>query len=152
MKLLDAKRLAKDLMTQHGLKAMGWSFAFDNAVKRLGLCTFSTKTISISKTLTRLNPDTQVRNTLLHEIAHALIGAGHGHNSAWRSKAMAIGCNGQRCTDSVVKAVPKYKIVCGLCLASWDCFRRAKGLERSWHRNCGPQSKGRLSFVEVMDI
>lgn len=150
MNLRDAKRLAKDLMTQHGLTAMGWSFCFDRAVKRLGLCKYSTKTISVSRDLTRLNPDTQVRNTLLHEIAHALVGVNHGHNETWRSKAVSIGCNGQRCTDSVVKAVPKHKIVCGVCLASWDCFRRPRGLDRSWHKTCGPQSKGRLSLLEVM--
>ncbi len=37
-----------------------------------------------------------MRNTILHEIAHALTGHKAGHNAEWRNMAIAIGCDGQR--------------------------------------------------------
>ena len=37
--------------------------------------------------------DEEVKNTLLHEIAHALVGPGHRHNRVWRQKAREIGCD-----------------------------------------------------------
>lgn len=129
MNLNDARQLAKSLMAAHGLT--DWSFRFDTAVKRLGLCVHTKKLITISKSLTRLNPDSQVRNTLLHEIAHALVGPKHGHNATWRFKAMSIGCNGQRCTNSIVKVEPRYKVVCGMCGASWTYHRKPRNLSNS---------------------
>lgn len=146
MKLTEAKQLAYALMLEHGLVSVGWRFKFDNAVIRLGLCKHSTKTISISKPITRLNDVAQVRNTLLHEIAHALVGRNHGHNATWRFKAISIGCNGQRCTNSVVSVDPKYKIVCAMCGTSWPCHRKPRRLDVSWHKTCGRASQGKLSI------
>jgi hypothetical protein len=36
-------------------------------------------------------------DTILHEIAHALVGARHGHDRVWRATALRIGCSGTRC-------------------------------------------------------
>ena len=33
-----------------------------------------------------------IRDTILHEIAHALVGPCHGHDAVWRQKAREIGC------------------------------------------------------------
>ena len=43
-------------------------------------------------------PD-EVKDTLLHEIAHALVGSQHQHNTTWRDKAIEIGCKGNRCVS-----------------------------------------------------
>lgn len=40
-----------------------------------------------------------IRDTWLHEIAHALVGPDHGHDEVWRTKALAIGCDGKRTDD-----------------------------------------------------
>lgn len=74
MNLLEAKKMAEEEMKKHGL--LEWSFSFDNAIERFGSCRLTSKKISLSKKLIELNSIERVRNTLLHEIAHAL--APHG--------------------------------------------------------------------------
>lgn len=102
MDINKAKALAMRLMKKHGLSH--WSLKFDKAKRRAGACRYSTKTIHLSEPLTRIRSDDNVRNTILHEIAHALVGPGHGHDSVWRRKALAIGCDGRRCyTDAKVE-------------------------------------------------
>jgi SWI/SNF-related matrix-associated actin-dependent regulator 1 of chromatin subfamily A len=36
----------------------------------------------------------QFKDTILHEIAHAIVGPHHGHDEVWRGKAVEIGCTG----------------------------------------------------------
>ena len=75
-------------MARHGLG--DWTFQFDRAKRRFGACNYTTRTISLSRTLTRLNDDAAVRETLLHEIAHALT-PGAGHGPAWQVKCLEFG-------------------------------------------------------------
>lgn len=145
MNLNTAKALALDLMGQYNLTTTGWVFKFDRAVRRLGLTNYRAKTISLSEPLTLLNPDSQVRNTILHEIAHALVGSMNGHNDVWRSKAISIGCNGHRETNSAVRVKPRYNIVCGVCQATWAVHRRTD-MTGSWHKQCGKVSLGKLTY------
>ena len=92
MDLFTAERNAKLLMAAHGLTDKGWRFEWDNAARRFGQCRYSTKTISMSRQLTAQRSEAAVRNTMLHEIAHALTpGARHGYEL--RMKALAIGCD-----------------------------------------------------------
>jgi hypothetical protein len=35
--------------------------------------------------------------TILHEIAHALVGPKHGHDKFWKLKARELGCSAKRC-------------------------------------------------------
>jgi hypothetical protein len=117
MDLIVAKKLAVDLMTKHNLIQNGWSFSYDNAKRRFGVCKYRTKTIGLSTHLVSLNDEINVKDTILHEIAHALVGHGHGHNHVWQRKAIEIGCNGKRCYDSKLIKTPeaKYEAVCHGC-------------------------------------
>lgn len=115
MDLNLAQCLAIKLMDEHDLIFRGWTFEFDNAKRRFGCCRYRTKKITLSKHLVKLNDESIVRNTILHEIAHALVGAGHGHNHVWRTKAIALGCNGERCYSSDKVNLPEYKYL-GLCV------------------------------------
>ncbi|MGN0064780.1 MAG: SprT-like domain-containing protein [Nocardioides sp.] len=95
MDLDDARRLAVDEMTRHGLR--GWTFAYDRAKRRAGATHFADRRITLSRELTGLHDEAEVRQTVLHEIAHALVGPRHGHDATWRATALRIGSNGQRC-------------------------------------------------------
>jgi len=88
--LEDARRLATELMTRHGLA--GWRFELDRAKRRAGICRHQQRTIGLSAPLTRLHPEAEVRDTILHEIAHALAGPRAGHGPAWVATALRIGC------------------------------------------------------------
>ena len=94
MDLSEVRRLGAALLAEHGLTS--WQFAFDNAKRRAGACRFEARTISVSRHLMALYDADQVRDTVLHEIAHALVGPKHGHDEVWRARALAIGCSGTR--------------------------------------------------------
>jgi len=114
METQEASDLAHSLMNEHGLTS--WTFAFDNAVSRFGQCNGGIRQITLSKKLTELNDEKHVRDTILHEVAHALVGARVGHSRRWRAKAKAIGCNGERCyTSEIVTPKRKYKGTCPAC-------------------------------------
>ncbi|WIM99308.1 SprT-like domain-containing protein [Actinoplanes oblitus] len=95
MDLIEARGLAAGLMARHGLTR--WRLTFDDAKTRAGVCRMERREIGLSRPLIRLYSAEQVTETVLHEIAHALAGPGHGHDATWREIAVRIGCSGRRC-------------------------------------------------------
>lgn len=98
--LEDAWTLAQRLMREHGL--VGWRFEFDRAKRRAGICRHQQRVIGLSGPITRLHPEAEVRDTILHEIAHALAGPRAGHGPRWVATARRIGCSGERCVSEDV--------------------------------------------------
>lgn len=101
MKLFYAKILAEELMHLHGLD--DWKFCFDHAKKRFGCCNYTKKQISLSAELVSLNSENHVRDTILHEIAHALAGHRAGHGKIWKETVERIGGTPTRCYAGTVK-------------------------------------------------
>lgn len=111
MLLGEAQAMARGLMDAHGLD--DWSLAFDNAKTRAGACRFTRRQISLSRILTRLHDETHVRDTVLHEIAHALVGPGAGHGPVWKEMARAVGCSATRCVpEDAPKAAAAWTGTC----------------------------------------
>jgi predicted SprT family Zn-dependent metalloprotease len=92
--LKEYEVIAKDLMYAHGLS--NWRFNWNDRKAGFGVCKYKGRTIELSRHLTPLRPFKEVVNTILHEIAHALVGSGHGHDWVWRSKFIEIGGDGSR--------------------------------------------------------
>lgn len=83
---------ARQIMSQHGLIQRGWTFKINNRfTRRLGCCTYSKKLIELAGDHIRCDSYDCILDTLLHEIAHALVGAGEGHNKVWQNMAIRIG-------------------------------------------------------------
>ncbi|HIZ34771.1 MAG TPA: SprT-like domain-containing protein [Candidatus Ruania gallistercoris] len=122
MDLTGARELARGLLDEHGLHQ--WSLAFDSAKRRAGLCRYDTRTISLSRHLTALYSADEVRETVLHEIAHALAGPKARHGPAWRQVAWEIGATGHRCVAADAPTVPAPWV--GMCPAGHrhERFRR----------------------------
>lgn len=100
MELKDAENIAINLMEEHGLIEQGWSFAFDRALYRLGLCRFDRKQITISKHFASAANEYEVKQAVLHEIAHALLPVEAKHGPAWQDKALEIGYMGSRLANN----------------------------------------------------
>ena len=98
MDLNAARRLATALMAEHGLE--GWTLVLDSAKTRAGVCRADRRQLGLSRHLTALHSEAEVTETVLHEIAHALVGPGHGHDAVWRAAARRIGCTGRRCVPA----------------------------------------------------
>lgn len=134
-----ARDLAQGLMQQHGLA--GWTFRFDRARRRFGSCAPGRKTITLSKWLTLLNDAPDVRETILHEIAHALT-PGDGHGRKWREACLRVGAKPVRCYDAAaIKAPPRRpaRFLLGCKACDWWAPRHRLARRRLVCRACrGP--------------
>lgn len=115
MELEEARELARELMSDYGL--WYWRFNFNKAKTMFGYCDERTKEISLSEPLVLLNNDEVVKNVILHEITHALVGCNHHHNQIFQEKAKKIGCEYiYRCCPEDVVFVPKNIVAkCKFC-------------------------------------
>lgn len=134
MKLQTAQILARQLMRKHLL--WDWRFEFDNSRRRFGVCNFRTKTIGLSRKLTEMNGKAEVRDTILHEIAHALVGPGNGHNKTWKAMCRKVGARPKRCYSNDKVKSPEFRYV-GECPACNQIFTRdRKPRSSSWSCLC----------------
>lgn len=79
-----------------------WSFGFDNAKTRAGLCNYTDKRISVSKYLAARYEDDEIHQVLLHEVAHAVAGTRAGHGPKWKAVAKELGYEGKRLHDGAI--------------------------------------------------
>jgi hypothetical protein len=91
----EVARLADELIAAH-LPGRGWRFGLDNARRRAGACDYARRRITVSRHLVAGSPIDEVRQVLLHEIAHALAGSRAAHGPVWRRTARGIGYTGSR--------------------------------------------------------
>jgi predicted SprT family Zn-dependent metalloprotease len=122
MELSDACAMAEHLLEVHGLGE--WSVVFDGAKRRAGICRYADRVIGLSAPLTVVHSVDEVRDTVLHEIAHALVGARHGHDAHWRAVAVSIGCSGQRCVSPDAPTAPAAWL--GVCSAGHTLERHRR--------------------------
>jgi predicted SprT family Zn-dependent metalloprotease len=119
--------LANQLLNEHGLAEQGWVFDFSKDKRTVGWCRYKEKQIMYSQYFLDNDP-AEIRDTILHEIAHALVGPNHGHDATWKKQATAIGARPQRCAPATTKLAdyankPNYIIECSACLKRWKRFR-----------------------------
>ena len=88
-RLLEIAEQARALMDQHGLEE--WTFRFIAAQRKLGECREREKVILLSRRHAVSGASGEVKDTILHEIAHAIAGAKARHGPAWKLVAKRIG-------------------------------------------------------------
>jgi predicted SprT family Zn-dependent metalloprotease len=124
-KMIAVRSEAIELMDEHGLLDTGWKFQFSDHRTIVGQCDHIKKHIKYSQHFLMKTGEESITDTLLHEIAHALVGSGHGHDYVWRSKAIELGCNGERTCgpEAVTTAKHNYYMECPTCFKRWYRYR-----------------------------
>ena len=174
MEIEKAEKLAHELMEEHiGHGCYPWKFKWDNAKRRFGRCKSpfiregmeshwrlngdGRFWISLSKPLTELNSEAEVRDTILHEIAHALDVEERGtsnHDKNWKRIAISIGCNGDRCYgDEVTMPPKKWTVTCPSddCDYTYGAIRRPSNVP-ACSRCCKKHNNGKYSREFILKL
>ena len=122
-----------------------WSFAFDNAKRRAGLCDFTRKRISVSRYLTARYDDDTNHQTLLHEVAHALAGPAAGHGARWKKIASDIGYVGG--TTHQGETANELAPWVGTCAAGHTAYRHRRPTRPTSCTKCSPRYDERYRFL-----
>jgi predicted SprT family Zn-dependent metalloprotease len=149
-KLKEVRSLVLKLMNEHGLIDKGWTFyGFTNSKKSAGVCSYTRNTlpnvlpqnrfhsgkIKISKFYALQMNEEEIKNVILHEIAHALDVMERGyskHDLRWKVIAKRIGCNAERTFESKKFNIKyKYDGYCPTCdevVGGW--YRKPKHIHK----------------------
>ena len=135
----EAYMFGNKLLAEHGLLQQGWRFDLSNEKQTLGRCYHQRKLITYSVHYLRESIE-EIRDTILHEIAHALIGEDHGHDYVWKAKCVEIGAKPERLA-SETNYVPKanYRIECPECFWSVTRLRMRRRNFGSTCPECGTE-------------
>jgi predicted SprT family Zn-dependent metalloprotease len=150
MELEHAEQLAWQLMREFGLTVNGWMFYWDDAVRRFGSCSQSRRRITLSRTLTLMNTQAEVEDTIRHEIAHALAPPKAGHGRLWKLQCIITGANPKRCYDSADVSQPQgdWSATCPCCKRTYYKFRQPRKTKPvSCARCCREHNHGRFTMA-----
>jgi hypothetical protein len=93
MERTKAVELTKELLNKHGLSDYKVRITTDVRANFAGKhYEFPYKMIVLNGLMIDVQPEPEIMNTIMHEVAHAIVGNKEGHNDIWRTKAIEIGC------------------------------------------------------------
>ena len=153
MEISEAFAKLQEEMGAHGLLDLGWTATLDDAKKRFGVCRMSSKEISLSRPLVDLNPESEVRDTILHEIAHALAWELHkencGHDHRWQAICREIGARPDTTYDDEV-IQPDFPWILyhretGEVFASYQ-RKPSRDPSKMWWRGSKAETLGKLAY------
>lgn len=98
----DYVRLLAETKMAEFLDMDEWSFQFDSAKRRAGLCNYTDRVISISRYLVDIHNMDETQQVILHEVAHAVAGKSAGHGKKWLSTAKRIGYRAEQFTGDEI--------------------------------------------------
>lgn len=115
--LLKIERLAQDLIRQHLPTEHGWKFAWGKGKRSVGFCDWASREIRLSRFFAEVNTIERMRETILHEIAHACAGPRAGHGAAWKAECVRLGCPPERLAnpEDIVAVPGAWTIECPRC-------------------------------------
>lgn len=137
--------LATELKNKHA-ELLHWRVTFNNRKRAFGVCHHGNEEIQLSSVLIPVMSEESIKETIIHEIAHALT-KGHGHDNVWRRKCIELGGTGNRVGGNEKfkdgeegrldfhKANSKYTLTCPTC--GYQSFRN-----RQLKRSCSCPNHG----------
>ena len=149
MILPEIDTLGNQLLQEHEDKSglePGWKFGFDLAPSRGGICRHTEKRITLSVTYCLKASEPELIDTILHEIAHAIVGPRHGHDAVWKAAAQHIGCTAERC-HRVQHTLPRWRGQCG-CGKQWKRQRLTQRSRTGLCPACGDKIQWKREGVK----
>jgi hypothetical protein len=137
----EIQDFANEMLSKHA--ASVWSFKWNNRMTAWGMCDEADWTIQLSLPLfNALKNKEDAKITILHEIAHAIVGCVEGHNAEWKAAARKLGIiNPLSKSNYELDSSDFYKYV--LLIDQGDHFEDCKS--RGWHRR--PRKKLTRCFL-----
>lgn len=133
-----------------------WELRFSHQKRHLGYCRPRKMIISISKAFMETNPFPVIKDTLLHEIAHALHFLDTGktnHSNGWKEYALKVGCEPKRCASNEGLIVPegKYVGICPVCEKVTHFYRKVRRSYSCSHCTRKYDPKYRLQILTIRE-
>ena len=125
---------------EQGVLDAAWHVEFDLAPKRSRpvSCLYGQQRIQLAVGHCLKADAAEIRDTVLHEIAHALAGPKHHHDSHWKEIAKRIGCTAERCT-TVKHSAGRWIGRCGCGGRTYERQRLTARARRAVCRRCNQQ-------------
>ena len=133
--------LANAEIQRHNL--VGWRFRFNTNKRRGGVCKYDIRTIEVSIHMLQFGLK-EVVKVIAHELAHAIVGCGHGHDFIWKRKAIELGDTGNRCHTFTLVAPS----IIGTCSHCGGTFGRHRAPRRGATYWCNRPSCAHLPTTE----
>ena len=115
-------------------KLHDWSVGINNRKCALGVCNYRKKTITYSSWLMPLVKENEIKNTVIHEVAHSLT-PHHGHDDIWADLCFRLGGKINRIAadtefsvniHSEMNKQSKYTLTCPVCGRKHAFYRKLK--------------------------
>ena len=132
MRFARAQAMTLEELRRQGLE--DWTVRPCRALGYAGITYGSRREIHLSVPHLDAMDENEVRNTVLHEVAHALAGDAEGHGPRWRKIALALGSDGEEVYDlreevaEQVLASSRYHATCEHCGATHYRARRTRSM------------------------
>lgn len=100
MNLVEIRQFAESKIDEHLDDT--WRFKFINNRRLFGRCVEKGNggVIQISTHHCIHSDEEYIKDTILHEIAHALVGTHNGHNEVWKEMAVKVGAKPEQYADA----------------------------------------------------
>lgn len=113
-----------------------WTFGYDNAKRRFGLCAYDTQHISVSRYLVDLHSLDETMQVVFHEVAHAMCGKAAGHGKRWLNTAKSLGYRAEKLDgNNIAQETANYV---GVCPKGHDHYRFKKPIKGLSCGRCSP--------------
>lgn len=126
-----------------------WSFKVSGRLTDVaGTANYFDKVLEFSKKYIEFYDEEEVRDTIIHEIAHAMT-KGHNHDEVWRNLCLRLGGSGEEFYDDVddefLKSRYKYVLYCSHCKRYGRAYQRKRKEEWACKRCCVKYNQGKYS-------
>jgi hypothetical protein len=118
--------IASQLLCKH--KLFAWRVGLKPLKNRLGQCEYGPKLIILSEFHVENNPDWMIKDTIFHEVAHALAGWEARHGPIWKATAARLGAIPKACSKPARTPEGRYQAGCPSCKRVYHRHRKPKGL------------------------